>query len=675
MNYLIHAFDTPLETAPFDRILAEHYIPAFEALIPEALQEIEQICSNSAPPNFENTIGTLEKVGSLIDRNSSLLFNLNSAQTSPELQQVAQQAAPILAKFQNDIFLNHQLFEKIQQVYNQLDQDTNLSAEQRTLVQKNYKAFVRNGSLLSEDQKEKLREIDQQLAQKGLLFGEHVLADTNAYELHLTTADSVEGLPENILEAAQIRAQEKNKEGWLFGLDYPSYIPFMKYAKNRALRKKLYLAFGSRGFQSNDNNNSLVIQEILELRYRRAHLLGYENHAAFVLEERMAESPKNTFDFLENLFEKAQPAAQKEWEELSAFTSKNLGLDHLEKWDVAFASERLKEQNYNLDQQQLKVYFALPQVKKGLFTILERLFGLTFHLAEDLQGYHPEVEVYRVMDHQQQLKAVLYTDFHPRAEKRSGAWMTSYRKQQAGIRPHISVVCNFSRPTKSQPALLTFDEVTTLFHEFGHAIHGILADTQYAALSGTSVLWDFVELPSQLLENWCYQEEALSIFAKHYQDNSPIPLEEIQKIKASANFQQGLQTLRQLGFGLLDMNYHTQNPSDISDINTFEKSVLQPFEFTPEVADTCVSSAFSHIFQGGYAAGYYSYKWAEVLEADVFEYFMATGIFNPSTAKALVDHILSKGGTLPPMELFENFRGRKPDPDALLRRAGLLATD
>ena len=675
MNPLVQTFETPLETAPFDQIKPEHYIPAFEQLIPEALQAIEDICKESQSPTFENTIEALNQVGPLIDRNSSLLFNLNSAQTSSEIQEITQQAAPLLAKFQNDIFLNDRLFDRIQKVYSNSSLKANLNGEQQLLLEKSYKGFVRNGSLLNEEQKEKLRNIDQELAQKGLLFGEHVLADTNGYEMHLTTATEVDGIPENILESAALRAQEKGKTGWIFGLDYPSYVPFLKYAKNRSLRKELFMAYGSRGFQKNDNNNVGVIEDILSLRHRRAQLLGYANHAAFVLEERMAESSENTFAFLEDLYQKAFPAAEKEWKELSEFAAQELGLSTLEKWDVAFASERMKEQIYDFDQQKLKVYFALPKVQEGLFKILHRLFGLRFESASDLQGYHPEVEVYRVWDSNNELKAVLYTDFHPRAEKRSGAWMTSYKKQETDIRPHISVVCNFSKPTENTPALLTFDEVTTLFHEFGHAIHGILADTTYAALSGTSVLWDFVELPSQLLENWCYQEEALADFAQHYQDDSPLPTAEIEKIKATANFQQGLQTLRQIGFGLLDMNFHTTPPESISNIPAFEREILKKIEFTSSLSNTCMSTAFSHIFQGGYAAGYYSYKWAEVLEADVFERFLEEGIFNPNTAQELVENILSRGGTRPPMDLFEGFRGRKPDPKALLRRSGLLASE
>ena len=675
MNPLVQTFETPLETAPFDQIKPEHYIPAFEQLIPEALQAIEDICKESQSPTFENTIEALNQVGPLIDRNSSLLFNLNSAQTSSEIQEITQQAAPLLAKFQNDIFLNDRLFDRIQKVYSNSSLKANLNGEQQLLLEKSYKGFVRNGSLLNEEQKEKLRNIDQELAQKGLLFGEHVLADTNGYEMHLTTAAEVDGIPENILESAALRAQEKGKTGWIFGLDYPSYVPFLRYAKNRSLRKELFMAYGSRGFQKNDNNNVGVIEDILSLRHRRAQLLGYANHAAFVLEERMAESSQNTFAFLEDLYQKAFPAAEREWKELSEFAAQELELSTLEKWDVAFASERMKEQIYDFDQQKLKVYFALPKVQEGLFKILHRLFGLRFESASDLQGYHPEVQVYRVWDSNNELKAVLYTDFHPRAEKRSGAWMTSYKKQETDIRPHISVVCNFSKPTENTPALLTFDEVTTLFHEFGHAIHGILADTTYAALSGTSVLWDFVELPSQLLENWCYQEEALADFAQHHQDDSPLPTTEIEKIKATANFQQGLQTLRQIGFGLLDMNFHTTPPESISDIPAFEREILKKIEFTSSLSNTCMSTAFSHIFQGGYAAGYYSYKWAEVLEADVFERFLEEGIFNPNTAQELVEKILSRGGTRPPMDLFEGFRGRKPNPKALLRRSGLLASE
>jgi peptidyl-dipeptidase Dcp len=669
-NPLLENFDTPFESAPFSKIKTEHFIPALKHSIDLALDEIDTVVKNTANPSFDNTLEALENCGNLIGRNSSLLFNLNSAETSDALQKVAQEAAPLLTAFQNDIRLNETLFKRIKFVYEKENRAL-LSPEQLTLLEKEYKGFVRNGALLDSNAKEKLRGIDTALAQLSLSFGEHVLADTQAYQLHIEKEEDLKGLPDNSKEMAQQLAEQKGLKGWVFTLDYPSYVPFMTYSEHRELRKKLSLAFGKRGFQDNDQNNSEVILKIVKLRQERAQLLGYESHAAFVLEERMAQSEKNVQSFLDNLSEKAHPAAKKEWDTMETFALENLGIDKLEKWDTAFVAEKLKQAEFDLDEQKLKPYFPLNKVLKGLFEIVERLYGLSFYKTTEIDPYQEEVVVYEV-NKNGEFHALLYTDFFPRTGKRNGAWMTSYRSQKSKQRPHVSIVCNFSRPTKTQPSLLTFQEVTTLFHEFGHALHGILANTTYSGLSGTSVYWDFVELPSQIMENWCYEPEALALFAKHYKTDKVIPQDYIHKIKKASHFQQGLQTLRQLSFGYLDLSFHNKNASQIDNVKTHEKNQIESLQFTTDSPENCMSTAFSHIFQGGYAAGYYSYKWAEVLDADAFELFLEKGIFDSKTATSFLDNILSKGGTEHPMTLYKRFRGKEPDPSALLRRAGLI---
>lgn len=668
-NPLLSHFNTPFEAAPFSKIKTEHFIPGLKHGIEIALKEIDTIVQNTETPSFENTLEALENCGRLIGRNSSLLFNLNSAETSDALQKVAQEAAPLLTTFQNDIRLNETLFQRIQYVYEKEDREK-LDAEQLTLLEKEYKGFVRNGGLLDPAAKEKLRVIDTELAQLSLSFGEHVLSDTQAYHLHIEKEEELKGLPANSIEMAKQMADQKEMSGWIFTLDYPSYVPFMTYSEQRELRKKLSLASGKRGFQDNDRNNTEVILKIIKLRKERAQLLGYESHAAFVLEERMAQSEKNVKSFLNDLSEKAHPAAKKEWSAMEAFAAENLKLTRLEKWDTAFVAEKLKQVEFDLNEQELKPYFPLDKVLNGLFEIVEKLYGLRFHKTIEIDTYQEEVVVYEVKK-DNQFFALLYTDFFPRPGKRNGAWMTSYRSQKKGQRPHVSIVCNFSRPTKTQPSLLTFQEVTTLFHEFGHALHGILANTNYSGLSGTNVYWDFVELPSQIMENWCYEPQALALFAKHYETDEIIPQGYIEKIKKAAHFQQGLQTLRQLSFGYLDLSFHDKDAHLIKEVKAHEKKQISALQFTPDTPENCMSTSFSHIFQGGYAAGYYSYKWAEVLDADAFELFLEKGIFDPETANSFMENILSKGGTEHPMDLYKRFRGKEPDPAALLRRAGL----
>jgi peptidyl-dipeptidase Dcp len=675
MNSLTQHFNTKHNTAPFSQINNEDYLPAIKEGIEIAKAEIDAIVNNSEAPTFENTIEAMEFSGDILDRATSIFFNLNSAETSDEMQKIAQEVAPLLSEFGNDVRLNAALFLKVKAVYDQKDL-LNLTTEQKTLLDKKYKSFSRNGANLPEDKKSKLREIDLELSKLSLQFGENVLAETQAFQLHITDKKDLSGLPEGTIEAAHILAKSQDKNGWIFTLDYPSYLPFLTYADNRELRKKMAVAFGAKAFQNNEFDNQDIVLKISKLRFDRAQLLGYKTHAHYVLEERMAQTPEQVISFLNDLLEKAQPAAQKEFEELTAFAKKLDGIDQLEKWDGAYYSEKLKQQLFHLDDEVLKPYFQLEKVLEGAFTIAERLYGISFNEIFDIDKYHEEVRTFEVMDKKNELVAVFYADFFPRKGKRNGAWMTSFKSQYVldtkNERPHISNVCNFTRPTETKPSLLTFNEVTTLFHEFGHGLHGILADTVYPSLSGTSVFWDFVELPSQIMENWCYEAEALSLFAHHYQTNELIPMELIQKIKESASFQEGMATMRQLSFGLLDMGWHGQDPTAILDVKTFETEQFATTQLYPEVKENAMSTAFSHIFQGGYSSGYYSYKWAEVLDADAFAYFQEKGIFNDEVAKKFKDNVLSKGGTEPPMVLYKRFRGQEPKPDALLKRAGLI---
>ena len=675
MNILLNNFSTNFNTSPFQSIKNEDYKPAILKLIEDTKLEIEAIVNNTETPTFENTIEALEFSGQQLDRVTSIFFNLNSAETNDDLQKIAQDISPILTEFGNDITLNEDLFKKVKHVYDNKDR-FNLNTEQSTLLDKKYKSFSRNGANLSEDKKQQLRVIDKQLASLKLKFGENILAETNAFEMLITNEADLSGLPEGAIEAAKQLAESKNKDGWLITLDYPSYIPFMTYADNRALRKKLAIAFGAKGFKNDKLDNQQHVLYIARLRFERANLLGYTTHAHFVLEERMAQTPEKVNSFLQDLLVKAKPAALREFAQLEQFAKELDNIDQLEKWDSAYYSEKLKQKLFNLDDEQLKPYFKLENVIDGAFQVANKLFGLQFKKIDTIDKYHEDVMTYEVLDENNQLVSIFYADFFPRAGKRNGAWMTSYKPQfiKDGInqRPHISNVCNFTKPTKSKPSLLTFNEVTTLFHEFGHGLHGMLANTTYPSLSGTSVFWDFVELPSQVLENWCYEKEALELFAKHYETGEVIPMDLVQKIKESATFQEGMQTLRQLSFGLLDMSWHGVNPSDITNVKQHENKTFKDTNLYPDVKENCMSTAFAHIFQGGYSSGYYSYKWAEVLDADAFDYFKEKGIFNKDVATKFKDNVLSKGGTENPMVLYKRFRGQEPKPVALLKRAGLI---
>lgn len=650
-NILLEAFEFP----PFSKIKNEDFKPAFEAALAEARADINKITQSKEAPNFENTVLALENSGEKLNRVSSVFFNLNSAETNDEIQKTAQEVSPWLAKFQNDLSLNEALFERVKTVYNQRE-GANLNPEQLRLLDRQYKSFTRNGANLPEDKKEKLRAIDEELSKLSLKFGENVLADTNGYQLHITDEKDLDGLPQSAKDTAAELAKTEGKEGFIFTLHYPSYLPFMKYVKNRELRKKLALAQGARGFSDNPYNNEEIVLKIARLRFDRAQLLGYQNHADFVLQERMAKSPQNVLDFLEDLLVKAKPAAEKEFKELEDFAKELDGIDQLQKWDSAYYSEKLQQKKFDLHEEELKPYFPLEAVLNGAFEVAGKLYGLKFEEVHDIDVYHEEVQTFKVYNEDGDYMALFYTDFHPRKGKRSGAWMTTYKEQRRkdGVneRPQVSIVCNFSRPTSTTPALLTFQEVTTLFHEFGHSLHAILANTTYQSLSGTNVFWDFVELPSQMLENWCYEEETLQLFAKHYKTGQLIPMEMVERIKKASNFLEGISTLRQLSFGFLDMSWHGIDPTKVTDVKAHEVKAFESTQQYPDAPENCMSTSFGHIFQGGY--------------------FKENGIFNRKIANKFKENVLSKGGTDDPMKLYVAFRGHEPTNEALLKRAGLL---
>lgn len=651
-------------------------MPAIEEGIKQGLAEVEAIVNNPSAADFSNTIEALEKVGPLLELVSMTFSNLNLAETSKEMQAVAKEMSPKLSDYSNDIMLNVALFKRVEAVYNN-KQALSLTPEQNTLLDKTYKSFVRNGSKLNDEQKEKLRTIDKDKSQLTLTYNENVLAESNAFELVITNESDLAGLPEGTIEAAKLTAKERGKENaWVFTLDYPSYGPFMTYSENRTLKEQMFKAFGSKAFKNNEHDNQEVLKKIAVLRHQRAVLLGYKSHADFVLEERMAESPAKVFSFLENLLENALPFAKDELHELKTYIKSNNGPEDLKKWDIPYYAEKLKKEKFSIDDELLRPYFKLENVIAGVFETAKRLYGLTFHQRNDIPLYHKDVTTYEVKNANGEFLAVFYADFFPRAGKRQGAWMTSFINQKIengiNVRPHVSIVCNFTKPTESKPSLLSFDEVTTLFHEFGHALHGMCANGQYGSLSGTSVYWDFVELPSQILENWCYEKECLDLFAKHYETGKPIPADYIQKIIDSSNFHSGLATIRQIGLATLDMAWHSQDTKDVTSVKDFELSVTAKTDLMPSVPETCTSCSFTHIFPGGYSSGYYSYKWAEVIDADAFEAFKEKGIFNQEVASAFYKNILSAGGSEHPSILYKRFRGRDADPKALLRRSGLI---
>ena len=674
-NALLGAFNTPLQSTPFSQIKEDDFLPALDEAIVRAKAEVDAIINNPEAATFENTIAALDYSGEEVSRTAEIFFNLNSAETNDNIQKIAREFSPKLTAYGNDIMLNEALFARVKQAWENREAET-LDTEQQRLLEKSYKAFVRNGANLSEADKTTLRDLNTRLATLSLQFGENVLAETNAFELVIDNEDDLDGLPDFAKDAAADEAKTRGHEGkWVLTLDAPSYLPFMMYAKNRELREQLAKAYGSRAYKGNDHDNQETVLQLARLRQERAQLLGYTSHAQFTLEERMAETPKKVLSFLDELFTYARPAAERDLQVLKDFAAKADGLADFRPWDFTFYAEKVKKEKFSIDDELLKPYFQLENVIEGVFGVANRLFGISFVARNDIDTYHKDVTVYDVLDADGSHLALLYADFFPRKGKRNGAWMTSYRSQKRkdGVnhRPHISIVCNFTKPTSTTPSLLTFNEVTTLFHEFGHALHGMLANTTYPSLSGTSVYWDFVELPSQVLENWCYEKECLDTFARHYKTGEPIPAEFVERLKASATFNQGYATLRQLSFGMLDMAWHHNLPETIPSVGDFENAATKRTQLFEPTKTSNISCALSHIFQGGYSAGYYSYKWAEVLDADAFDLFKEKGIFNPEVA-AKYRELLSKGGTEHPMELYKRFRGHEPDVKALLKRAGLV---
>ena len=677
-NPLLKPFDNTFNVAPFDEIRAEHYVPAIEVALDQARKEIDEIKQNTDEPSFENTIEALEHSGALLDSITPVLFNLNSAETNDALQQVTQEVSPQITAFSNEVNQDAAVFEKVKNIYERRH-DLDLDKEQARLLEKVYKDFVRSGANLRPDEKEELKELSVKLASLSLKFGEHVLAETNSFTMKVTDKDRLTGLPGDLLDRAADLAKSQGEEGaWHFTLQAPSFVPFMEYADDRQLREELYRAYMKKGFQDNDHNNEEIIQQIINLRCRKAQLLGYETYAEYVLEERMAKSPEKVVGFLEDLLEQSFDKAKGEKEELEQFVKNELGEDiALERWDWAYYSEKLRKAKFDFDDEVIKPYFRLESVIDGVFKTSERLYGISFQRNEGIPTYHEEVDAFEVTEGGETV-ALLLTDFFPRAGKRPGAWMTSYRGQKKvkGNRtiPIISIVCNFTPSSEGTPSLLKFDEVKTLFHEFGHALHGMLSDTTYESLASPNVFWDFVELPSQIFENWCYEKECLDLFARHYETGETIPDELISKLRSSSTYHEAYATLRQLSFGMLDMAYHhmgSDRQGDVSDIRKFEHDALKRTDLFPEVSGACMSTQFGHIFAGGYAAGYYSYKWAEVLDADSFALFQEKGVFDHETATAFRTHILSRGGTEHPMDLYLRFRGKEPTSEALLRRAGL----
>lgn len=672
-NPLLEVYNTPYHTPPFTLIQIEDYEPAFHQAIEKARQEVEAIATNSETPSFTNTIEALDACGEKLNSISSIFFNLNSACTSDKMQNMAQHISPLLTEYSNSITMNPQLFQRIKNVHKNCDRQQ-LSPEQNTLLEDTYRMFIKGGANLQGKAQQRFREINMELSRLSLKFEENTLTATNAFTLHISDRNELSGLPEGIIEMAAMAAKDKGLEGWLFTLHAPSYIPFMKYADKRNLREQMYRAYSSRCNQNGESDNNGIIHQIVNLRLEKAQLLGYSSYAEYVLSDRMAETTENVNTFLDKLLQASHPHAQNEKQEVEEFAHRNGFTETLQRWDWAYFSNKLKQEKYALDDEILKPYFQLEKVQKGIFDLAYRLYDLTFQERNDIPKYHEDVRTYEVYRNNRFI-AILYTDFFPRESKGGGAWMTDYRGQHhqgsEDIRPLVSIVTNFTKPTTNKPSLLTFDEVTTFLHEFGHALHGMLSQCTYNSTSGTNVYRDFVELPSQIMENWALEKEWLDTWAVHYLTNEPIPQEYIDKIRQAANFQSGYQCDRQLSFGIVDMAWHSITAPFKDNVLDFETQAMAPTESFPSVNGSCFSTAFGHIFGGGYAAGYYSYKWAEVLDADAFSVFKSHGIFDKETADAFRKNILERGGSEHPMTLYKRFRGQNPSVDALLERSGL----
>ena len=677
MNPFFSNYNTPHGTVPFHLIKLEHFEPAIREGIKQQQAEIEDITAQTEAPTFENTIEAFERSGRLLERATTVFENLMSAETNDEMQELAKTLMPLLSEHANNISLNEALFHRVKAVYDQREA-LNLSTEQFRLLEDTYVGFARNGANLEGKDKETYRTLTNQLSLLTLQFSENLLKETNDYQLHITEADQLAGLPESSKAAAQEAAHEKGLEGWVFTLQAPSYMPFMMYAEKRELRKELYMAYNTKCTHENSANNFEIVRQLVNLRLQLAQLLGYQTYADYKLERRMAENATNVYQLLDDLLEAYTPTALKEVEAVKAIAKELDGADfELMPWDWSYYSHKLKERIFQFDSEQLRPYFELSNVIKGVFGLATRLYGITFKENKEIPVYHPDVKAYEVYDKDGSYLAVLLTDFHPRSGKQGGAWMTSYKGQwkdpQTGenSRPHVSLVMNFSKPTKEKPALLTFGEVETFLHEFGHSLHEIFANTTYQSLSGTNVYWDFVEMPSQFMENFATQKEFLHTFARHYQTGELIPDDLVQRVIDSSNFNVAYACLRQLSFGLLDMAWYTRTTPFEGDVISYEREAWKRTQVLPQAEGTCMSVQFSHIFAGGYAAGYYSYKWAEVLDADAFALFKEKGIFNQEVAASLRENVLSRGGTEHPMTLYKRFRGQAPTIDALLIRNGI----
>lgn len=676
-NPFFENIHTPHDTVPFDRIAVEHYAPAIRRGIECQNEEIDTIVNNLESANFHNTILALEKSGQLLHRVEVVFDNLLNAETNDAMQELAKELMPLLSEHANNITLNERLFERVKTAYEHRNNEP-LTAEQRKLTEDTYEGFVRSGANLQGVDKEKYRELSRQLSLLTLQFSENNLKETNDYQLVLTDEAQLKGLPQSAIDAAAETAREKQQEGWVFTLHAPSYVPFLTYAADRDLRKEIYMAYNTKCTHANACNNLDIVKQLVNTRLALAQLLGYKDYATYKLERRMAQNSANVYHLLDQLLEAYKPTAQKEYAEVQALAREEQGADFtLMPWDWGYYSQKLKDRKFNLNDEMLRPYFELENVKKGVFGLATRLYGITFQKNPDIPVYHKDVEAFDVFDKDGSFLAVLYTDFHPREGKRSGAWMTSYKEQWIdektgeNSRPHVSLVMNFTKPTQDKPALLTFGEVETFLHEFGHSLHGMFANTTYASLSGTNVYWDFVELPSQFMENFAVEKEFLHTFARHYQTGELIPDELVQRIVDSRNFNAAYACLRQVSFGLLDMAWYTRTTPFEGNVMAYEKQAWARAQILPSVEGTCMSTQFSHIFAGGYSAGYYSYKWAEVLDADAFSLFKKQRIFDQKTAFSFRENILSRGGTEHPMTLYKRFRGQEPTIDALLIRNGI----
>ena len=678
-NPFFEPYNTPHDTVPFDRIALDDYEEAFMEGIRRDDEEIEKTVNNPEEPTFENTIVRIDNEKGnhyydLLDRVSNVFSCMLSAETSDELDELAQKMSPILTKHSNDVRLNKRLFERIKYVY---EHHRELTPEEKMLLDNCYDGFVRSGALLNDEDKERLRTLTEEASMLSLQFSQNLLKENKAFKLHITDKAQLDGLPDTAIEAAAQNAAEENKEGWIFTLDYPSYSPFMTYSKQRELRRQLYMAKNTECTHDNKENNIEICKRIVNLRREIAQLLGNDTYADYVLKHRMASNTQNVYKLLNDLIDAYKPTAEKEVEEIRELAHKLEGDNFtVEPWDFSYYSHKLQMERYNLDAEMLRPYFELKNVIKGVFGLATTLYGITFKENTDIPVYHPDVKAYEVFDKDGSYLAVLYADFYPRKGKQGGAWMTEFQGQWIdrkgnNVRPHVSVVMNFTKPTAEKPALLTLGEVETFLHEFGHSLHGIVANTRFESLSGTNVWWDFVELPSQFMENYAVEKDFLRTFAFHYKTGEPIPDELIERIVKSRNFMAAYGCLRQVSFGLLDMAYYTKQTPVTEDIVAFEKKAGEKAMVMPQLKDTCMTVQFSHIMAGGYAAGYYSYKWAEVLDADAFSVFKQNGIFDQKTAQSFRDNILSKGGTEHPMTLYKRFRGQEPTIDALLERNGI----